>query len=372
MKTIIVGAGPVGLYLGCLLRRDGIECTILEQRTVRSTHSRSIGIHPPALGRMEELGLATHLLEEGIPVRRGQGFIDGVLAGVLSFSQLPEPFNMILALPQHRTEALLEELFTEMGGRVERGHEVVSLTESDNTVTVVSRSGPEERRWMADWVIGCDGRHSRIRSLLAIRYKGRAYDDHYVMGDFPDTTGHGADAGIFLDRRGVVECFPLPDGIRRWVARMDRPLVAGTSSMSVLVDLVRERTSVHLDQGTCRMHSSFTAERYEAERFHVGRVALAGDAAHVISPIGGQGMNLGWMDADWLATFLCNDGNDSFPTAYDRHRKRSFRKAARRSELNMFMGRSGPLYGLRRILARVILSPLLQPTFARLFSMKGL
>ncbi len=83
-------------------------------------------------------------------------------------------------------------------------------------------------------------------------------------------------------------------------------------------------------------------------------------------------MNLGWMDADWLATFLYNGGKDSFPTAYDRHRKRSFRKAARRSELNMFMGRSGPLYGLRRILARVILSPLLQPTFARLFSMKGL
>jgi len=279
---------------------------------------------------------------------------------------------MILALPQHRTETLLEELFTEMGGRIERGHEVAWLTQSDNTVTVVSRNGSEERRWVADWVIGCDGRHSRIRSLLAIPFNGRAYDDHYVMGDFPDTTGYEADAAIYLDKRGVVECFPLPDGIRRWVARTDRPLAAGTSAMLVLVDLVRERTGVNLDGDTCSMHSFFTAERYEAERFHLGRVALAGDAAHVISPIGGQGMNLGWMDADWLASFLCNGGKESFPTAYDRHRKRSFRKAARRSELNMFMGRSGALYRVRRILGRVILSPLLQPSFARLFSMNGL
>lgn len=371
MNVVIVGAGPVGLYLGCLLRQQDITCTILERRLVRSTHSRSIGIHPPALRRLEALGVVSELVEQGIAVRSGVGLLRGRTAGTLSFEYLKEPFNFVLAVPQHITEVRLETRFLSLGGILERGLEVVGMRqEGERVVLTWSKSGHISDR-TADRVIACDGRRSAARDLLEIPLSGSSYADHYVMGDFPDTTDFENQAAIYLDRKGVVECFPLPDGIRRWVARIDRPVATAHTEIDTLVRIVSDRTSIALPEDQCSMHSSFTAERFEAERFFVGGIALAGDAAHVISPIGGQGMNLGWMDADWLAGWFERGAPLYELDRYESERKRSFRRAAWRAEMNMFMGRSGSLFPLRWVLAKAILSRPFQRLFARLFTMDG-
>ncbi|MGB1376160.1 MAG: FAD-dependent oxidoreductase, partial [Rhodothermales bacterium] len=275
MNVVIIGAGPVGLYLGCLLRQLDIACTILEQRLVRSRHSRSIGIHPPALRRLEALGVVSELVEQGITVRSGVGLLRGRKAGTLSFESLVKPFNFVLAVPQHITEARLETHFLSLGGILERGHEVVGMRQDGEGIVVTSSKSGHISDRTVDRVVACDGRRSTVRDLLEIPLLGSSYADHYVMGDFPDTTAFGDRAAIYLDRRGVVECFPLPDGVRRWVARIDQPVATASTEIDTLVRIVSDRTSIALPADQCSMHSSFTAERCEAERFFVGGIALA-------------------------------------------------------------------------------------------------
>ena len=367
---LIVGAGPVGLYLGCKLRAAGLFCTIVERRTERMRHSRSIGVHPPALERLHTLGLAAPLIEKGIPVYQGHAFSGGRQLGTLSFASLRGHFPFVLAVPQHHTESLLEAHFESMGEPVVRPATLTSFQQDAQGIRANLETAEGASVVEARWLIGCDGHRSGMREQLGIAWTGRAYADHFVMGDFPDATGFGTDAAIFLDGRGVIESFPLPGGIRRWVARIEQPATE-TDVLPILTAAIRERTGHVVAGADAVMTSAFTAERREAARFLVGRVALAGDAAHVISPIGGQGMNLGWMDADLLCDLLLQDPHPSALTRYESERRRAFRRAARRSERNMWMGRSGFPW-TRRQVARMMLSPILAPRFARQFTMDGL
>jgi 2-polyprenyl-6-methoxyphenol hydroxylase-like FAD-dependent oxidoreductase len=315
---------------------------------------------------MAELGLAGELIDRGIPVREGRAFFEGRPLGTLSFESLPPPFPFVLSVPQHITESVLEERFDSLGNPVVRDINVQGIQQAEQQIVVHG----SEQEWVADRVVACDGRHGPVRDMLGIGFQGKPYDAHYVMGDFPDTTSFGPDAAIYLGQDGLVESFPLPNDVRRWVARLEQPFEKDI--LAKLAEAVSSRTPYHLPVDNCLMTSSFTAERFEAERFYVGGVALAGDAAHVISPIGGQGMNLGWMDADWLDAWI---GNGAAPAAlanYHRIRRTAFRKAARRSELNMTMGRAGRGNRLRQLLAHLILSRPLRGLFTRLFTMDRL
>jgi 2-polyprenyl-6-methoxyphenol hydroxylase-like FAD-dependent oxidoreductase len=222
------------------------------------------------------------------------------------------------------------------------------------------------RRIDSDFVVACDGRHSVVRGTLGIGVEGNDYEGAFAMGDFPDTTPYGADAAVFLTERGLVESFPLPGGLRRWVVRRDADVGAVTEAE--LVETIRERTGFRC--GEALSWSGFHAERRLADVFGQGSVALAGDAAHVVSPIGGQGMNLGWLGAADLAASL--DGGEAAIARCGRRRRRMARAAARRAELNMWLGRPTVRPERRDRLVRSLLGRPAGRVLARSFTMHDL
>lgn len=196
------------------------------------------------------------------------------------------------------------------------------------------------------------------------------------MGDFQDTTNFENDAVVYLPKDGLIECFPLPNKMRRWVVKTEGFI--DESSPELISKLIDQRIGILLDPKTCESHSSFGVQHYVADRFIVDRVLLAGDAAHIVSPIGGQGMNLGWIDAWHLANVMsfCRGISKDLPIAdmfvYETKQKPMAKKVAKRAELNMKMGRSTSLPGMKHFFVKTLTNSPLQNKVAEFFTMRGL
>lgn len=374
--VIIIGAGPVGLFLACRLAQLGLTPLVLEQATAPRSSSRAVGIHPPALERLLAIGAADELLNRGVRVYRGHGYSHGDWVGTIDFTGCARPYNHVLTLPQTHTEAVLAATAANLGVTVRRGVEALALTAAAESATLRLRAaagGEEELR--ARFVIGCDGKHSWVRQQLHIPFDGAPYPDHYVMGDFPDDTSFGHDAYIFMGADGLVESFPLPGGIRRWVMK--------TATFEATPDLwdfrrrVLQRTGFRLDATLLSALSPFTAEHYLAARQCAESVLLAGDAAHIISPIGGQGLNLGWLNAWELATTvhacLQTPANaEQLLATYETGARRRVKRCRQRAEFNMRMGRHTAHPRRQSTFLRLLLGGPPGWVLARIFTMRWL
>lgn len=364
LDALVVGGGPVGLFLGCRLAQLGFSVRVLEPRTEPWAHSRAIGVHPPALERLAELGLAEAFVREGVRIAHGHAYARTRRLGTLSFTKLSGPFPFVLTLPQPRTEALLAGRLAELApGALRRGVKAVGLEVGTENVRVSLSSG---ETLSARLLLAADGKTSFVRNALGVPFRGRTYPDCYLMGDFCDTTDLGTDAALYFTRAGLVESFPLPGGVRRWVVKTPGRVPEPTPER--LAEFVQARLDVRLPAETNTMLSTFGIQRFLARQFTLGRVALVGDAAHVVSPIGGQGMNLGFLGAWQLAESLATRGDLS---GYAPHR-RSARRALYRAEFNTVMGRATPLAAARDALTWGILHTPLNVPFARMFTMRGL
>ena len=371
-EVVIVGGGPVGLFLGCRLAQLTIDFKLLEARTEPLSHSRSIGIHPPSLERLETLGVAQTMIEKGVQVRGGYAFANDKPLGYLSFETCPEPYTFVLALPQYKTERILEKRLNELApGAVKRGVKVKDLEQTAKGVTVTT-SGETIHSAL---IVGCDGKNSAIRGLANLSFKGHSYPDTYIMGDFTDNTDFGTEAAIYLTDEGLIESFPLPGNVRRWVVKTDA--YVNEPSTNLIAEFIQERLGLTLPQETNTMLSSFGVQHYLAENFIKGKIFLAGDAAHVLSPIGGQGMNLGWLDAWSLAEKLKAILRDKqslkvIARAFNDERQRAARKAARRAKINMIIGRKTRLAQLKYGVVKGVLHTPLKNVLARVFTMRWL
>jgi 2-polyprenyl-6-methoxyphenol hydroxylase-like FAD-dependent oxidoreductase len=382
----IVGAGPVGLLLGILLRQRGLDVVILEQRRQRSAHSRAIGIHPPALGVLAEAGVAEELIASGVRIRDGVARRNGRDIAVLDFGCVPGPHPYVLAVPQVMTERILEQQLHALGGRVHYGRTAQRIDDGGGRVTLeVGRSsgttgsvgGSTDReleKVYARLAVAADGARSTIRDLLQVPVASRRYPDTYLMGDFTDTTSDGTTAVLYLEPDGIVESFPLPGGLRRWVVRT--PALDPQPQPGRLADLISGRTGRSVDIATNSMLSSFAVRSRRVRRMVHGRVALIGDAAHEISPIGGQGMNLGWLDAAALAPIISAafQGQDTGEQlrVFDRSRRAAAATAGWQAHLNMALGRPLPpavLNARNSLLLRALAIPGVAALVARRFTM---
>ncbi|MEX2585684.1 MAG: NAD(P)/FAD-dependent oxidoreductase [Balneolaceae bacterium] len=375
LPVAIIGAGAVGLFLGLALNRLGIPFRVFEQRSEIHPHSRSLGIHPVSLELLDGLNLTEPFLKQGLPIRRGVAYHDREPIGTIRFDKLPEPWNFILVIPQYQTERILEEALNRAApGSLHRGWKLSRMEEGHAGQKLRFTTPDGQQEIISNRVIGCDGKNSTVRNHAGIPARKKRYPDTYIMGDFPDSDTPEEAAVIYLHRNGLIESFPLPGRRRRWVVKTDRYIEQADGF--ALTRRILERLEIRLDPKQARMVSSFGTYRQLADTLVQNRVILAGDAAHVVSPIGGQGMNLGWIGAMSLGYALrdeiCLEKGPGSLSRYSNKQRLVAKQAARRAEINMVMGRKQRIPALRKILLQTLVNTPLNPLMARIFTMKGL
>jgi 2-polyprenyl-6-methoxyphenol hydroxylase-like FAD-dependent oxidoreductase len=374
-QIAIVGGGPVGLFLAACLHKFRISCIVLEKRPEPRPGSRSIGIHPVSLELFEQLGITDRFIHQGIKISRGHAFANARKIGSLSFDNCPPPFNFILSLPQVETESILESYVEQLGNvKLLRNAEVTDFTQQDDQITLSFEQDGGIKTIITSFLVGCDGKDSTIREKAGISFQGKTYPDTYIMGDFCDNSDFGNDALIFLCDDGLIESFPLPESKRRWVVKTNNH--SSTVTREMIEQRVYQRINHTLKNTKNTMLSSFGVQKLIAKQMVKNRVVLAGDAAHVVSPIGGQGMNLGWLGARDLAQSLNRIINQQEPRGemlqqFEKRRIKSAANSMRRAELNMRLGRKSAFPFVRNGIVSIMLNTPLSNLMAQVFTMRG-
>ncbi|MFG6279275.1 FAD-dependent oxidoreductase [Microbacterium sp. S16(2024)] len=363
-EVLVVGAGPVGLALAADLRARGVDVEVLERRESMDAGTRAIGIHSPALAHLETSGATDALLERAVRIRRGEARADGRMLAAIRFDRLRVRHPYVAALPQADTVAVLSRL----APPVRRGMRVTGVHDDGTSgrVLAVGPHGEEEIR--AAVVVVASGWSGRDLVYRPGAVRTRHYPDRYAMVDV-EAPGEST-ALVHLERGGVVESFPLPGGRRRLVAW------AGTADVSDAEGFLRgalaDRVRVEVDTSGA---STFRVRRAVAPALRRGRVIVVGDAAHEVSPIGGQGMNLGLLDALTVAPLLQRWVRGDEPTGiarWERDRVASARHAARLAFLNTLLGRAAGRGGhaARSAALRALLRGPGGAVFARAYAMR--
>lgn len=335
--VVIVGAGPTGLTLAAELWRLGLRPLLLERETTRPETSRAIAIHARTLEVLEELGATQPLLDEGLKLSGFQIREHDRTLMTINFDGLKTRYPFVLSCPQDHTEAILRGRLEAFGGSVRTGCTVTGVATEANGVEVrYTRGDGMVETVHAGWVVACDGQHSTVRAAAAIPYEGGDYDESFVLADVVlDWAETQPEGSMFLAEQGILLLAPLPGGHFRVIAVMDpapeRP------SQGDLQRLIDERGPQE-HRATVRSvtwSSRFRIHHYLASTPRQGRVLLAGDAAHVHSPAGGQGMNTGIQDAVSLAAALREvqgGGDESALEAWAKERHEIARSVVRMTD----------------------------------------
>ncbi len=322
IPVLIVGAGPSGLLLAALLNRAGTACRIIDANEGPTQQSRAIGIQAKTLELMRNVGLVEKFLAKGMVAAGATLHVHGrerARANLADMNRPDTPYPFIYFLSQTETERILIDDLASRGLTVERGCAFERLYQDSDHVTAVlrHRDGREESIECA-YLVGADGAHSRVRKELGIAFKGEAYAAEFIMADTQVEWALPSDRlQVFLGDGGVGVYFPLKGAERARVltVRMDEkhepaPVTEATTALPATLAEV-ETAFTHFAQCPLKLShpvwvTRFRVHHRSAERVRERRAFLIGDASHIHSPVGAQGMNTGLQDAANLAWKLAS------------------------------------------------------------------
>ena len=326
-QPLIVGAGPVGLAAALFLARDGVFARIIDSAPGPSANSKALAVNPRTLEILEPSGITEQMLAIGKPMRGGRFSRGQHVLGGFKLEDLPHKYRFMLALSQSVTVRLLESALSRLGVRVEWGLGLLHCGPGADGVeaAVGPASGGPPHTLQCPWMLAADGAHSTVRHELGIPFEGTSFQSEWRLADLPLATTLPEDLAhiYFLDKGGFLFLIRVVDerdkeagGARIWRVIGNVP--------DVLERLVDAKTA-----GPVLWASSFHISHRINARLQQGRVYFAGDAAHVHSPVGARGMNLGIEDA-WVFSRLLKAGRLS---EYDRLRRPVDRRVVRQVEL---------------------------------------
>lgn len=335
IDVLIVGAGPTGLVLALWLTQQGASVRVIDKATGPGTTSRALAVQARTLELYRQLDLTEEVLRQGHQVPAVNLWVKGKSATRVSFATIAEgltPYGPLI-YPQDQHERLLEERLRQLGVAVERHTELVSFSEGAAGITATER-GPhgESAICTAKFLAGCDGAHSAVRRQTGLGFSGGSYDQLFYVADV-EAAGPAMDGELHidLDEADFLAVFPLKDqGRARLVGtvRGERATHAETLSFEDVSDRAREHMKVAVVK--VNWFSTYHVHHRVAEHFRKGRVFLLGDAAHIHSPAGGQGMNTGIGDAINLAwklkSALAAQASDALLDTYEIERRAFARK----------------------------------------------
>ncbi len=327
---LIVGAGPTGLALAATLQKAGVDHLLIDALEEGQNTSRAAVIHAHTLEMLDAIDVVAPLAAQALPLSHFTIRDRDRALLALSFDELPSAYRHLLMVPQSTTEALLKARLTELGGEIHRGVSALGAVAEGEGASVRLKTPDGEQIVLAHYVVGADGMHSVIRDAAAIAFEGEAYGESFVLADVEmDWPLGAAEVSLFFSPAGLVVVAPLPDGSFRVVATLD-----DAPEKPTIDDIQRLLDARGPARQSCRVTAIGWASRFRvhhrlADDYRSGPFLLMGDAAHVHSPAGGQGMNTGMVDAIVLGEALTRVVRDGAPDAMLDDYARIRRPAAR-------------------------------------------
>lgn len=326
--VLIVGAGPTGLVLAIRLRQLGIDCLLIDKQPTPLPWSRALGLHARTLEILEALDVLSAVRKRSVQLKAMHIHNERGPLFDLDMTGLDAPFPWVLCVPQTDVEQCLSDQYEALGGHIERGVELVEFSQGGHAVGASLKVGNEIVPVETQLLIGCDGADSFVRQTLGLSFDGVEHKDHFLLADVElDWSLDKTSAHAFLLPEGALLALPLPVGWRLVLnlppeddQNNDEPLTA--EPFAQRLEAIFQQTPTLSDPAWL---SRFSIQRRLAGRYRVNRVLLAGDACHIQSPVGAQGMNTGIADAFNLAwkvgLFVQGVGGGKLLDSYETERR---------------------------------------------------
>ncbi len=322
--VLIVGAGPVGLFLANECARRGLRWRLIEERASQSEHSKALAIFPRTLEIFDMAGVAAPFLEAANRVTSVAVMTHEHTLAHMHFTPKETPYSFVAMVPQDVTEKLLVEELRRKGGDVEYATKFVSAIQQEDHVSATLDHKGEPFEIRASFMVGCDGAHSTVRHQLNLPFEGAEYKGSFLLADVETNATCPADEmQLCPSALGPVAIFPMSSTRRRVVATIEN-CEGDAPSLDLVRQVLAQRAPAGIEARSLHWSTYFHIHHRQVARLREGRIFIAGDAAHIHSPFGGQGMNTGLHDV-WnlvwkLDLFLNGHGNEQLLDSYSAER----------------------------------------------------